>query len=270
MYIKLTSAERLEDLRKERGLTLDELAKATNLSSSTLNRYELNEDVELSPHSLRVLADFYGVSADYLLGLTEMKNHPDADLHDLHLSEAMFELLKSGRINNRLLCEIATHPGFPRFLADVEIYVDRIADMRVNDMNAMLNAVRQKILETQNVDQDDLYVRTLEVGQVSETDYFIHLMQKDLDVITGDIRKAHKTDSTTADTTSPAADAQAKLLEAMRYEGSAEEKKARVFLAELGIDYDKISKEEFVALIGILEKSELHNGSRQRRKHKRR
>ena len=73
MYIKLTSAERLADLRKERGLTLDELAKATNLLSSALNRYELNEDVELSPHSLRVLADFYGVSADYLLGLTNEK-----------------------------------------------------------------------------------------------------------------------------------------------------------------------------------------------------
>lgn len=31
-------------------------------------------------------------------------------------------------------------------MPDTEIYVDRIADMRVNDMNAMLAAVRQMAL----------------------------------------------------------------------------------------------------------------------------
>jgi len=33
-----------------------------------------------------------------------------------------------------------------RFMLDTEIYVDRIADMRVNDMNAVLEAVRQMAL----------------------------------------------------------------------------------------------------------------------------
>ena len=39
----------------------------------------------------------------------------------------MVALLKSGRINNRLLCELATHKDFIKFLADIEIYVDGIA-----------------------------------------------------------------------------------------------------------------------------------------------
>ena len=41
----------------------------------------------------------------------------------------------------------------------------------------------------------------------------------------------------------------------MSYEGSPQEKQARVYLAGLGIDYDTMSKEEFVTLIGILQKS---------------
>jgi hypothetical protein len=41
----------------------------------------------------------------------------------------------------------------------------------------------------------------------------------------------------------------------MSYEGSSQEKQARVYLAGLGIDYDAITKEEFVTLIGILQKS---------------
>ena len=43
------------------------------------------------------------------------------------LNYEMVALLKSGRINNRLLCELATHKDFIKFLADIEIYVDGIA-----------------------------------------------------------------------------------------------------------------------------------------------
>mgnify|MGYP002856317152 CR=1 FL=1 len=257
MYIKLTNAERLKDLRVERHLTLEQLAEQTGISKSALGSYEANDDIELSPFSVTALARFYGVSTDYLLGMTETKNHPNTELHELGLSDEMIELLKSGRINNRLLCELATHPGFRRFLVDMEIFVDRIADMRVHDMNAVLEATRRTILEKQGADGDDLYVRTLELVQVSEDDYFSHVMHDDLDVIARDIRDRHQKDTTTADTDSPAADAAAKLQEALTYEGSPEEKQARVFLSELGIDYDKLTREEFVSLIGILKKSAL-------------
>ena len=106
--------------------------------------------------------------------------------------------------------------------------------------------VRQKILDDQEVDQDDLYVRTLELAQISTESYFSHVIQHDLDAILHDIREAHRRDSTTADSDSPAADAAKRLQEAMRYEGSAEEKQARLFLSQLGIDYDKLTQEEFV------------------------
>lgn len=59
----------------------------------------------------------------------------------------------------------------------------------------------------------------------------------------------------TADETSLAATVQEHLQEAMNFEGSSEEKNARSFLATLGIDYDKLSKEQFVTLIEILKLS---------------
>ena len=215
MYVKLTNAERLKDLRVEKHLTLEQLSEQTGISKSALGSYELDDDIELSPFSVTTLATFYGVSTDYLLGLTETKNHPNTELHELGLSDGMIELLKSGKINNRLLCELATHEGFRRFLVYTEIYIDRIADMRVNDMNTMLEATRQMILEKHNVGEDDLYLRTLELAQVKEDDYFSHVMQKDLNAITRDIRERHLKDKTTADTGSPAADTVTKLQEAI-------------------------------------------------------
>ena len=42
----------------------------------------------------------------------------------------------------------------------------------------------------------------------------------------------------------------------MHCEGTEEEKKARLFRATLGIDYDKLTPGEFVTQINILKKSE--------------
>ena len=50
-------------------------------------------------------------------------------------------------------------------MLDAEIYVDRIADMRINDMNAVLEAVRQMVLAKREDSANDLYLRTLELSQ---------------------------------------------------------------------------------------------------------
>ena len=73
----------------------------------------LHSGMQLFPNSIK------NFSPDYLPGLPETKNHPDTDLHDLHLSDEMIDLLKSGKLNNRLLSEIALHKDFQRFLVDI-------------------------------------------------------------------------------------------------------------------------------------------------------
>ena len=255
MYAKLTVPERLKDLRAERGLTLEQLAEESGLSKSALGNYEVDDYKDISPFAIVTLAKFYGVSSDYLLGLTETKNHPNTALTELHLGDEMIELLKSEVLNNRLLGELVTHPGFQRFLTDVEIYVDRIADMRISDMNVILEAIRQRVIEEHHPGENDLYVRTLEVSQITEDDYFSHVIHQDLDQIVQGIRVAHKKDSTTADETTATAEVQKQLDAAMHYEGSKPEQQVKILLASLGIDYDALTMEEFTTLMNILNKS---------------
>ena len=158
MYVSLMIPERLKDLRTERGLDIAEVAKATGLSSSALSNYENDEDKDISHRAILALARFYGVSADYLLGLTETKNHPNADLADLHLNDNTIKLLRSGKINNRLLCELAEHEGFQCLMVDMEIYVDRIANMRIHDLNALLAAERKTVMEKMKLDCSDVNI----------------------------------------------------------------------------------------------------------------
>ena len=93
-----TIQERLKDLRVERGLTLEQLEEQVNLSKSALGSYEAKDFKDISHYAIIKLAKFYGVTADYLLGLSQTRNHPNADLADLRLSDDM--MLGSGEINH--------------------------------------------------------------------------------------------------------------------------------------------------------------------------
>ena len=255
MQPKLTIQERLKDLRVERGLTLEQLSAETGISKSALGKYEADDFKDISPFSMVALAKFYGVSTDYLLGLTERKNHPSTELDALHLDDDAIEVLRTGKFNHRLLSELICHKDFQRFMLDAEIYVDRIADMRVNDMNAVLEAVRQMALIKNGGEENDLHLRTLEVAQIREDEYFGSLIADDLKGILRDIRSEHRPDTMTADEVSFAENMQNQLREAMNFEGSSEEKQIRAFMATIGLDYDTLTKEEFVSIISGLKKS---------------
>ena len=213
----LTIQERLKDLRVERGLTLEQLAEQTHLSKSALGSYEAEDFKDISHYALIKLAKFYGVTADYLLGLSETKNHPNTALHELHLGDASIDVLKTGKFNHRLLSELICHKDFQRFMLDAEIYVDRIADMRVNDMNAVLEAVRQMALMKNGGEENDLHLRTLEVAQIREDEYFGSLIADDLKGILRDIRSEHRPDTMTADEVSFAENMQNQLREVMNF-----------------------------------------------------
>ena len=63
-------SERLRELREERGLSQNQLAKQTGFSSTSVSRWE-NGEADIASDYLIILCKFFGVSADYLLGLED-------------------------------------------------------------------------------------------------------------------------------------------------------------------------------------------------------
>ena len=262
MNVTLTIQEKLKDLRVARDLGLEELAEATGISKSSLGKYESDDYKDISPFNLVKLAEFYGVSTDYLLGLTEQKNHPNAEVHELHLSDEMLDMLKNRVFNNRLLCEMAAHKDFPRLMTDIEVYVDRIASMSIQQLDDYMDTIREKVQAGQRPEQQDprkvdLYIRTLELARVREDEYFAYTIHNDIDGIIRDIREAHKRDVTTADEGTPSmVDLfRENIDEVESLKGSQTEKQVRVFCKQLGIPYDKLTMEEFAGLLSALQKS---------------
>ncbi len=64
---------RIRELREDRDLTQREMAKALNCSQQVYSNYELGQR-DIPTDILIKLARFHGVSADYILGLTNKRD----------------------------------------------------------------------------------------------------------------------------------------------------------------------------------------------------
>ena len=82
--------KRIKDLRKKRKLTQAELSDSINIGQSTLANFE-NGKRTIPVDIVIQLAQFFNVSADYLLGLS---NSPDAEIvHGEQLSSEEKEIV---------------------------------------------------------------------------------------------------------------------------------------------------------------------------------
>lgn len=260
MHDKLTIQERIRDLRQEKKLTLEQLSEQTGLSKSALGSYESNDTKDISHYAIIRLAKFYGVTTDYLLGISEQKTvwgtsmYADSDFTPKH------GILPPEKVNRRLLQELVSHEEFPRLLADIEIYIDNIAGMQIQNLNAWIDVVRQELIAKHNPDKDDPTLRVLEAAHINDDEYFSHLVNEDIDRIIRDLRERHRKDSTSAPEVSVVQKMKQDLDEVANFKGSRLEKQIVLYCKQLQIDYRKLTPEEFRWFIRIIRKSKLNKG----------
>jgi len=102
--------DRLKQLRKENSLTQKELADKLNISKGSIAMYETGKR---SPDNeiLSIIADFFDVSTDYLLGRSNIRRYSEEILafnttehltdDDLKLVKDLIETLKHKNIQNK-------------------------------------------------------------------------------------------------------------------------------------------------------------------------
>ena len=70
------------------------------------------------------------------------------------------------------------HKDFIRLLADIEIYVDRVASMQMQNLNAYVDVVRQEIIDRYQPGEDDPHLRILKAAHLDEDEYFQSACQR--------------------------------------------------------------------------------------------
>lgn len=253
MKCQLSIQEKLKDLRVEKGLSLEELAAETGLSKSALCSYETNDHKDISHTAIIALAKFYGVSTDYLLGFSENRNECSSDISELKLDDDTIGILKSGTINNRLLCEIIKHPDFWKFMSDTEIYVDSLAEMQIRNLNSFVALMRNKIQMRDQISDSEHYLRTLKTCEIDEDDYFSRLIFEDISVIAKDIKQSHRRDTETGDAINPLTD----VIDIVKeYRDNTDPLKATLATLgkQLGMNFNKMDPAEVQFFTTLIEK----------------
>ncbi len=64
--------QRIRDLRNDKDMSQKDIADVLGMSQTGYSKYETGEN-DIPTRVLITLADFYGVSVDYLLGRTDVK-----------------------------------------------------------------------------------------------------------------------------------------------------------------------------------------------------
>lgn len=76
--------QRLKELRTEAGLTQKEIAEQIDVGQNSYSNWE-NGNRKPTAEITSKLANFFNVSADYLLGKTDLKKSDEIDLSDFEL-----------------------------------------------------------------------------------------------------------------------------------------------------------------------------------------
>lgn len=85
--LMVTLGQRIRQLRKERHLTQTQLGKLFGIVKSTVSLYENDKSIPDDGIKSKI-ADYFGVSMDYLMGRTDVR-YPASKTNDEYLKEIM-------------------------------------------------------------------------------------------------------------------------------------------------------------------------------------
>ncbi len=266
MKTKLTLQEKLRDLRDEKKMTLSDLAGATNIPLSTLQRIEGQDDIRVGYQDVAALAKFYDVSTDYLFGLTDNRQHRHIEVDALHLSDPAIEMLTGEKMNSRLVSELLSHPDFPKLLNAIEIYIDRKVLPQMNTVNAMYKLAENTIKENFEVKEHDEVIALLQEAVVDEDEYLRYRISERFNGLMKNLFDAHKKDTLPDEQASVIQEIKDSLTDYPAKKEQAEKERWKLtFLAkQIGLNITELTDEEIHVLIKALQKSSKYKQGRRR------
>ena len=133
--------ERLEDLRNRRKLTLKELSEKTGVDYSTLSRIENGNVKKVGDDVLLKLARFFGVSTDFLLGITDVPDKKNYTIEELGLTPEAARNLYTGAVDSRVINLLLAHPEFGTLTNRIADYLDDTMAAGIAAQNQLYDSV---------------------------------------------------------------------------------------------------------------------------------
>ena len=144
-YLPGTVRERIQDQLKERKITQGELAAEIGMAESSLSRFLSEKTDKIGDEYIIKIADFLGVSTDFILGQTDFPERRNYDIGELGLSYKAAMALYTREVDTDVVNRILENPQFPAITRMIARYFkDSNADGPAG-LNAMWDTMQQMI-----------------------------------------------------------------------------------------------------------------------------
>lgn len=143
--------EILNELRVSKGVTQEEVANAIGVAKSTFAKYDRGER-EPNFDTLKKIARYFGVTADYLLGLSNSRIGANDDvLRETGLDDDAITALRTMR-GVEALNEVLRLPSFASFIFQLFVAAsEQIKQMRKMDLDNMTAEDKRTICDLINI-----------------------------------------------------------------------------------------------------------------------
>ena len=142
-YLPGTVRHRIQELIKERKITQAELAAEIGMAESSLSRFLSEKTDKIGDEYIIKIADFLGVSTDFILGQTDFPERRNYDIGELGLSYKAAMALYTREVDTDVVNRILENPQFPEITRMLSRYFkDTIAE-GFAVQNAMWDTLQQ-------------------------------------------------------------------------------------------------------------------------------
>ena len=144
-YLPGTVRHRIQELIKERKITQAELAAEIGMAESSLSRFLSEKTDKIGDEYIIKIADFLGVSTDFILGQTDFPERRNYDIGELGLSYKAAMALYTREVDTDVVNRILESPQFPEITRMIARYFKDSNAEGPAGLNAMWDTMRQMI-----------------------------------------------------------------------------------------------------------------------------
>ena len=144
-YLPGTVRDRIQDQIKKRKITQADLASAIGMAESTLSRFLSEKTDKIGDEYIIKIADFLGVSTDFILGQTDFPERRNYDIGELGLSYKAAMALYTREVDTDVVNRILENPQFPEITRMIARYFKDSNAEGPAGLNAMWDTMQQMI-----------------------------------------------------------------------------------------------------------------------------
>ena len=156
MYLPGTPNELIGDLRRNMGISQQELSRRIGIPTSQISRLESGRIKNISSDILVKLAKEFKVSTDYILGLSTIRNRKNHDISELGLSDGAVTPLLKGKIDAQTLNRLLEHRNFPNLIKLIKIYFEDTLVAGIRGRNEIIDMAVMSLVDFKKDAQDDI------------------------------------------------------------------------------------------------------------------